>query len=347
MPKRRTANKGKFFRKDLAFRAETLEQIKTLKKKHIKDLKKSSNGSGTGEKGGIRDPYKNMTFLYIRANEEDNGMRPISGTVWMSPDLNVYPNTGGEEICWGIEAGQQYTIECIVHNDGDVNVPSATVDIHLANPSVGWTVSSSKLIAITNVEIPAFSSKVVTFEWTADFEDVGHRCIFARVYSMSPMDAPEDWEAFDVRNDRHIGQQNISIVKQEEEINVDVAPDKWAKGANKGKFVIIIRPAKHIPDKMRIISKLKKVNIKSGPAAAKFKMTARKKEIKKPLKMSLKQSRAVNSWFGKITDQAGMPLLLKVPNLNLRKNEGAVYEVVNLDLKTNEEIGGFTLVVLK
>jgi len=343
MPTKVALTKTYFLRKDLYFRTKTLKEIERLKKTHKNAYEKS--GKGTGE--GIRDPYQNMTFLYIRATEDDDGTRPISGVVYLSPDLNVYPNTGGQEICWGIEAGQQYTVECIVRNDGDVDVPSGTVDIHLANPAVGWTVSGSKLIGITNVAIPAFTSKVTTFEWIADFEDAGHRCMFARVYSMSPMDAPEDWEAFNVREDRHIGQQNLSIVLVGEEINVDAGTDNKAKGANKGKFKIIVRPAKFIPGRIQLISGLKKVNLKKGPVAAKFKLTPRKEEIRKPHRMSLRQATVPNSWSGKITGQAGAPLLLKVPTLELRENEGAVYEVVSLDLKTNKEIGGFILVVLK
>lgn len=346
MSGKKSLNKTSFFRKDLSFRNETLLNIKGLKKKYKNDLKKSGNGTGDSSEG-IKDPYKNMTFLYIRATEDDNGMRPISGTVWMSPDLNVYPNTGGQEICWGVEAGQQYTVECIVHNDGDVDVPSGTVELRLTNPSVGWRVPDSKLIGISNVVIPAFTSKHIMFEWTADFEDVGHRCMFARVYSMSPLDAPENWDTFDVINDRHIGQQNLSIVQVGDEIAVDVAADNKAKGADKGKFKIIVRPAKFIPDKMRLIYGLRKFELKKGTVAANFEIATRKVEIIKPIKLSVEKARVVNTWSGKITGQVGAPLLLKVPNLKLRENEGAVYDVVNIDLKTGKPIGGFTLVVLK
>ncbi len=344
MPEKKINNRLKFFREDLPFRIKPFEELKVLKKKHAKETEKSGGDGGKDTDTTIRDPYIGTTYLYIRAREEDNGTRPIDGTVWMSPDLNVKPTSGGDEICWGIEAGQHYAVECIVHNDGDTDALSTTVEIRLANPSVGWSVPLSKQLGIQNVFIPAFNSKLVTFDWAADFEDVGHRCMFARVYCLTPMDAPDDWDSFNVRNDRHIGQQNLNIVHSEDELDVDAEGDT---GQNNGEFKIIIRPAENIPQKMQLIKGLDKIKLIKGITTIDFELKPRDFELTLKSDAELKKLGAIDAWTGKITGRKVAPLKLKIPKMNIDENEGHVYHVESVDAKTGKYVGGFTMIVLK
>ena len=58
------------------------------------------------------------------------------------------------------------------------------------------------------------ASAAAEFAYTVPPTESGHKCLFARCFSFSPLDLPIDDFALDPRLDRHVAQQNLNIVGQ-------------------------------------------------------------------------------------------------------------------------------------
>jgi len=187
--------------------------------------------------------YTATSYIYIRANDMDDGVRPVAGIAWRSPDLNVIPMGATGDVLeeTKIVAGKQYQIECTVRNLGDLDIPFATVDFFLVTPSLGFRVSAASPVGVMSASIRGQDSTRVVLDWVAKPEDAGHKCLFARAYSFSPMDMMDDFDALNSRIDRHIGQQNLSVILDGDSLDIQVFP--FEDGANKGgRFQIEIRP---------------------------------------------------------------------------------------------------------
>lgn len=170
-------------------------------------------------------PFRDSTFLFIKAVVGDAGERPLpAGTVfWNSPHIELYE--GANPIPTNqLKAGQNYRVEVTITNSGDLEAPSCSVDLFICNPTLGFNVAAGRLIGLQSAEVGPHDAAKVVFDFKATATDIGHRCLFARVSSVSTKDYPADASAFNTVDDRHIGQQNLSIVKQGEMLLIDVAP---------------------------------------------------------------------------------------------------------------------------
>jgi hypothetical protein len=181
--------------------------------------------SSLDDGGKGREGFHDSTFLYIKAVEADTGQRPIPpGTLfWNSPHVELFD---GEVLIPTnqLQAGQDYTIEVTITNGGDLEAPTCSVDLFICNPSLGFNVAAGKLIGVKHAAVGPHGVAGVRFGYTATASDVGHRCLFARVYSVSTRDYPADASALNAVEDRHIGQQNLSVVQQGSALPVDLAP---------------------------------------------------------------------------------------------------------------------------
>lgn len=166
-----------------------------------------------GEDGKDRDrPFDGQTFLYIRTHTADTGAEPLPSGLqhWHSPDIVIEKPggaLGGEAV-----ADSENQVHVNVTNAGGVDAVDAFIDVFFANPSTGFTPATASLIGSGYLTIPGYSARQITFPWTPNGADAGHRCLFARVALYIPPDTYADPSVFDVRGDRHVAQRNIHVV---------------------------------------------------------------------------------------------------------------------------------------
>ncbi|MGC5583883.1 hypothetical protein [Ornithinimicrobium sp. W1665] len=163
--------------------------------------------------------FHDSSFLYLRSYSADEGVRPLPGvTFWLSPDLLVRPVTSTGAYTTTLVAGQTYVLTALLRNRGDLAVPSAKVEFFLTDPTLGFDVRyATRLTRLETVPaawVPSGGSASVDFRWTVPASESGHKCLFARAFSFSPLELPLDDHALDPRLDRHIAQHNLHIVGQ-------------------------------------------------------------------------------------------------------------------------------------
>lgn len=160
--------------------------------------------------------FQESSYLFIRSYDADMGLRPLASTLefWNSPDITVTPVTATGAYTKTLEAGQTYRVECIVRNRGDLMVPSANVEFYLTNPTLGFNTKFAKRIGVTSGWIDSMGSTKVSMEYIVPGTESGHKCLFARAFSFSPLDLPLDDYQLLPLVDRHIAQLNLMIVPQ-------------------------------------------------------------------------------------------------------------------------------------
>ena len=165
------------------------------------------------------DVFHDSSFLYIRSFDGDIGNRPFSSVVfWHSPDLLLSPVSSVGAYTTTLQAGESYVIRTVLRNRGDLAVPSAKVELYLTDPTLGFdTRFSTRLTTLGHVPsawVPAGGSAAADFVYTVPPTESGHKCLFARTFSFSPLEMPVDDFALSPPIDRHVAQQNLNIVGQ-------------------------------------------------------------------------------------------------------------------------------------
>ena len=180
---------------------------------------------GGSPKGPRLGPRKNeyLPFLLIRADAGDRGRRALTIPFWESPDVFVAPNldatiapatptTRGDVA----QAGVPNTLWAQVWNLGRSPVYNARVEFYWFNPTLGFNQEAANLIGVTYVDLGDRSSgnahRIVKcpVSWIPPFVNNGHECLLVRVFE--PLTDPLTDRPWDARNDRHIGQRNITVV---------------------------------------------------------------------------------------------------------------------------------------
>lgn len=163
------------------------------------------------------DYFRESSYLYIRSYNGDTGVRPFSDiTFWRSPDINISPVSNIGSYTTELEGGKSYNIRCRLHNRGDLMIPYPKVEFFLTDPTLGFNTAVAKLLGLTQLQsllLPA-SNKELNFNYNVPASEAGHKCLFARTYSFSPLDKPFDLHALDPRIDRHVAQKNLNIIPQ-------------------------------------------------------------------------------------------------------------------------------------
>lgn len=168
--------------------------------------------------------FKDSSYLYIRSYDGDNGTRPGASGVpyWKSPDLNVSPVSSLNSYTTELNVGTVYNIECLVHNRGDLIVPSAKVEFYLVTPSLGFDTRFAKKLGLASTWVNCYASAKVNIQYLIPPADAGHRCLFARVFSFSPLDIPVHDTLLNPHHDRHIGQKNLNIAAQSSAMQINL-----------------------------------------------------------------------------------------------------------------------------
>jgi hypothetical protein len=171
------------------------------------------------EEGNRRPPrdFKESSFLYIRSFDGDNGTRPFTNTpFWTSPDIKISPVNDISDYTTNLIAGKTYNINCKLRNKGDLMIPAVKVEFFLCTPSLGMDTRYAQNLGIaqmTEFLMPNATGEV-NFRYTVSPTEAGHKCLFARAFSFSPLDIPNDPFLLDPRMDRHTAQLNLDFAMQ-------------------------------------------------------------------------------------------------------------------------------------
>ncbi|MBV7532519.1 hypothetical protein [Chitinophaga sp. sic0106] len=337
--------------------------------------------------GGKRRPEKvnDSSFLYIRSYGTDLGVRPFSNiTFWNSPDITVTPMANPGAPTTALQAGQQYNIQCTVNNRGDITVPTAKVEFFLCTPSLGFDTRYAENIALTQLDsfLLPLSSGSVNVPFDVQNHQAGHRCLFARTYSFSPLDKPISLYGLDPTIDRHIGQKNLNITGQAQNYNFQLIHTANAQEnikfvpLSKDEIIGLQHPAlgnfRFRENAADLVSKLvpvleskgaENVTLKAGRAG--FDVISQSKEgmsverqqaIQKQVDAAIAQiyrgAAPANSFkalfkeFNAIFDSNKCSKFnLKIPDFGLAAGEAIAVNIVNTNVGTGKVKGGITLII--
>ncbi len=163
------------------------------------------------------------SYLYIRSCDADQGFRPIPCPVfWLSPDIRVTPISGVGSPTRELVAGEAYRLTALVRNRGDLTVPAAKVEFFLVNPTLGFDTRFATRIGVGQTWVDAYGAAEISVDYMVPPDLSGHYCLFARVFSFSPLDLPVSDYALSPPMDRHVVQQNLTIIAGAQSLTMDV-----------------------------------------------------------------------------------------------------------------------------
>jgi hypothetical protein len=169
-------------------------------------------------------PFQLSTYIYIRSYDGDVGDRPIPGDIcyWLSPDISFYRIQNQPLSLSEMRIGNDYVVEVKVINRSLMMSRAVIVELYLANPFIGqypfhpiWnSPQGAKYIGTNIFPMGGHSQNSTTFYYAPTPDTIGHRCLFARAFSLPTCDYSSDWQSFNPVTDRHVAQRNLDIVKQ-------------------------------------------------------------------------------------------------------------------------------------
>lgn len=144
------------------------------------------------------------TFLLVRANLTDVGVRPVY-PFWESPDILVSPTDA-----WGrVTAGTNVTVSVLVENLGTDTATGVRATFWWANPAVAITPGTVHGIGTSPVtSIGGGTSQLLTSTtpWVPIVVNGGHECLIVEI------DSDQEWPAsFSPQFDRRMGQRNETV----------------------------------------------------------------------------------------------------------------------------------------
>ena len=355
------------------------EKTPRLREAVIKEIRKAATKDRKPPK-----EFVDSSYLYIRSYDGDNGTRPgLNVPYWKSPDLLVAPLSSLNSYTTELVTGQAYNLKCLVHNRGDLNVPSAKVEFYLVTPSLGFDTRFAKKLGVVNTWVNCYSSAEANLTYFVPVEDAGHKCLFARVFSFSPLDIPLHDTKLDPRDDRHIGQKNLNIAGQASQMqfnllhmpiaNMEIqlrpmtiegvkamrhpmnADFQFLEGEKFGRLLNEFKMA------FAERQKIGKMEFKEGIARLTFNGESRYSlEMQRKIEgQSQKILALINSGKRKSSEfkrelkelremnaeNMMTPFKMKIPNLGLKKGEAVGFEIVGRNATNGVIIGGITLIV--
>ena len=327
--------------------------------------------------------YQDTSFLYIRSYEGDNGTRLGQNVAyWRSPDVNVSPLSSLYSYTRELNVGTLYNIKCVVHNAGDLIVPSAKVEFYLVTPSLGMDTRFGKKLGVTSTWVNSYSSSEVNIQYLIEPSDAGHKCLFARVFSFSPIDIPIHDTLLNPRIDWRIGQKNLNIAGQGTQMQINILHMPQAMISinfipiNRETILTIRHPA--IADFKVIENKVSRMNrFKVGFLEEQRNNTLRTErgityfQSKGEGKFNLDRQKEIGGRMNKIYNEINlgrakasefkeeikefrqmnlensMTLLnVHIPNLRLKEGEMTGYDIIATNQINGEVLGGITLLVI-
>lgn len=138
------------------------------------------------------------------------------GNPWyLSPDIWVVPGNDPNGPIGMPVAHKPAYVWVRVNNRGTAPVSNAVVRYYWADPSTAVTVSTANLIGVSYVSLnPGEEKDVLCLSpWIPTWANNGHECLIAEAFSVEdPLPQRGAGDTFDVPNDRHVAQRNISVI---------------------------------------------------------------------------------------------------------------------------------------
>jgi hypothetical protein len=198
--------------------AEYVRDLQALRRRYLDEGRNELQALFKRRDRKPPEEFHDSSFLYMRSYDADVGVRPFSNIVhWHSPDITLSPVTAVGAYTTSLVAGETYLIRCWLRNRGDLAVPSAKVELFLTDPTLGFDTRFATNLTLGNVPsawVGSGASAAAEFLYTVPPTESGHKCLFSRTFSFSPLELPVDDFALDPRLDRHVAQQNLNIVGQ-------------------------------------------------------------------------------------------------------------------------------------
>lgn len=330
--------------------------------------------------------FNDSSFLYIRSYNGDIGTRPLGNILfWNSPDITITPVTGTAPLTTNsVDAGHSYRLQCQLHNRGDVMVPFPKVEFFLTVPTLGFDVRVANKLGATQMNgllMPdGNGSAEVIYDVPAT--ESGHKCLFARTFSFSPLDKPYDVYNLDPRIDRHIAQKNLNIVPQASPymfnlvhlpnaneriefvpmtMNEAIALNepllvnfKWKEKVDVGVFREM---------KLEVVGNTEGLSLKRGRkgleviSQGKGPSLAQQEKLTRSLNRAVAQINAGKAHasqfkelflaFRTMKDSIQKTSMqMKIPKMGLKPGEAVAWNIVNTNNVTGEVKGGITIVVV-
>lgn len=299
--------------------------------------------------------FKDSSFLYMRSYAGDIGVRPFSGiTFWRSPDIQISPVTNIAAYTTELEAGETYIVRCALRNRGDVAVPSAKVELFLTDPSLGFDTRYAQNLTLGKVPAtwvaPGATASTV-FQWTVSPSESGHKCLFARAFSFSPVDLPASVYALDPRTDRHVAQKNLNIAKQAQNFSFQIIHPPVARmrielrALQRDELLRLCEPA------LAEVAPAAKWPERGWGSLAKIELEDRG-EGKVSIELTPEGALLIAEGERQGGEKEPLPhrtrLRMTVPDLGLKPGEAVGLDITAVD-ESNEElgpVGGITLVIV-
>lgn len=159
--------------------------------------------------------FVDSSYLYIRSYDGDTGIRPFSNIpFWFSPDIQISPVNDLSAYTQLLDGGKTYQFSCFIRNKGDLIVPSANTEFFLCEPSLGFDTRFAVKMGKTAGWVNPFSTSKLSILYTIPPHFSGHKCMFVRTFSFSPLDIPVDDFQLAPWLDRHVAQMNLNFVAQ-------------------------------------------------------------------------------------------------------------------------------------
>lgn len=140
--------------------------------------------------------------MAIELEIQDGNPWYLSPNIWTG-DINGNPSMP--------IAGTSTYLWARVRNNGNTAAQNATVRFYWANPATGFDRTTANLVGSSFVTLNGGETKDVLCltAWVPTYVNGGHECILAEAFHASDPLPPGD--AFNVPNDRHVAQRNISV----------------------------------------------------------------------------------------------------------------------------------------
>jgi hypothetical protein len=332
------------------------------------------------------DTFKESSYLYIRSYPGDTGVRPFSGIpFWNSPDLNISPINNLGVYTTTLEGGKSYNIATRLHNRGDLMIPHPKVEFFLSSPTLGFNTTVAQYLGVTQLpELLLPGSNLETnFIYHVPPAESGHKCLFARTWSFSPLDKPFDLFALDPRTDRHIAQKNLNFVPQTtsyvfnvvhqpnaletiafQPLSKDAVLNLQHPAFRDLKVINILKPEIFNQIKIEIAGKpVTKFSLHQANGQRQIRSTGKGLDLSKQTAI-LKETEAIiqSVYAGRSSfsdhkkalmlyrdmnrNVAQTALQIVTPDLGLKKGYAAAFDIVNVNQVNGQIKGGITIVVM-
>ena len=173
---------------------------------------------------------------------------------WNSTDIWVIPGNDPNGPPGAPEAGLSNYLWANVHNTGTVDLTGIQVNFYWCNPTTGTLRSTSNLVGLAHVDLPAGQTKQVLCltPWVPVVVNNGHECLIVEAVSPTdPLSSPPPQHTLDefLPNFYHqIAQKNVQVITILPDMHFIVLPIQISAAARQKKSLTLRVGSEKLPD---------------------------------------------------------------------------------------------------